>query len=137
MGIALRKRTTVAESGVIDQEIDVKFLAIEPFEETLHLTEISEINFSNVDNKPRMLSLQLISQVDQPFITPRDQNHRASTASELTCKFATDPSRSTGDQHITIVEFHCGGRSSCDALAGLAGARPSKDSSSRFVNARQ
>jgi hypothetical protein len=37
-----------------------------------------------------MLSLQLISQLDQPFITARDQNHRAGTTGELTCKFTTD-----------------------------------------------
>jgi hypothetical protein len=37
-----------------------------------------------------MLSLQLISQLDQPFITPCDQNHRAGATGELTCKFTTD-----------------------------------------------
>ena len=92
IGIALRKRTAVAEPGVIDQEIDFEFLAIKPFEESLQLPKISEINFSNVNNKLRMLSLQLISQFDQPFITPCDQNHRACTTGELTCKFTTDAS---------------------------------------------
>jgi hypothetical protein len=38
-----------------------------------------------------MLSLQLISQLDQPLITPRDQNHRMSPTGELTGKFTTDP----------------------------------------------
>jgi hypothetical protein len=37
-----------------------------------------------------MLSLQLISQLDQPFITPCDQNHRAGTTCELARKFTTD-----------------------------------------------
>src|ERR1700757_483618 len=122
--IALRKRTTVAESSVIDQEIDFEFLAIEPVQKGLQLPKIGKINFSNVNKKLRMLSLQLISKFDQPFITPCDQNQRTSTIGELACKFATDPSRSSSDQRITIVEFHCG-------------ARPSKDFSSRFVNARQ
>src|SRR6476646_3101939 len=91
IGIALRKRTAVAESGVIDQEIDFEFLAIKLLQESSQLPKVSEIDFSNVNKKLRMLSLQLISQLDQPFITPRDQNHRTSTTGELTCKFATDP----------------------------------------------
>ena len=84
------KATAVAESGVIDQEIDFEFLAIKRLEESLQLPKISEIDFSNVNNKLRMLSLQLISQLDQPFITSCDQNHRTSTTGELTCKFTTD-----------------------------------------------
>ena len=35
IGIALRKRTAVAESGVIDQEIDFEFLPIKPLQKSL------------------------------------------------------------------------------------------------------
>src|SRR5215472_182871 len=90
IGIAFRKRTAVAEPGIIDQEIDFEFFMINPFEKGLQLLKISEINFSNVNKKPRMLSLELISQFDQSFITPCDKNHRAYTTGELTCKFTTD-----------------------------------------------
>src|SRR5207342_1307241 len=95
IGIALRKGTAVAESGVINQEIDFEVLAIKLLQESLQLPKISEVDFSNVNKQLRMLSLQLISQLDQPFITPCDQNHRSGATGELMCKFATDPGRST------------------------------------------
>src|SRR5258708_6703164 len=82
LGIALGKGAAVTESGVIDQEIDFEFLAIKRFKESPQLAKIGEINFANVNNKLRMLSLQSISQLDQLFITPCDQNHRARTTGE-------------------------------------------------------
>src|SRR5262249_43338775 len=104
--IALLERTAIAESGVIDQDIDVEFLAIKPLQEDLQLVKISEINFSSVNKKLRILSLQFTSQFDQPFIAPRYQNHRARTTGELARKFAPNASRRACDQRITIVEFH-------------------------------
>jgi len=97
IGIALRKRTGVAQSGIIDQEIDFEFLAIKRLQEILQLTEITQISFSNVNNKLRMLSLQLISQLDQSFVTSSNQDHRAGTTGELPGEFTTDARRSTCD----------------------------------------
>src|SRR5262249_28817943 len=65
IGIALGKGTAVAQPGIIDQEIDVEFVAIKRFEESPQLAKIGEIDFANVNNKFRMLSLQSISQFDQ------------------------------------------------------------------------
>src|SRR5262249_22806044 len=106
IGIALSKGTAVAETGVIDQEIDFEIVAIKGFEESPQLSKISEIDFANVNNKFRVLSFQSVSQLDQLFITPCDQNHRTGTTGELARKFAPDPGRSTGNEGITIVEFH-------------------------------
>src|SRR6476469_10040915 len=90
IGIAFRKRSAVAESGVIDQEIHFEFLAIKLLEESLQLSKISKIDLSDMNKKLRMLSSKLISKLDQFFITSCDQNHRASAAGELTRKLTTD-----------------------------------------------
>src|SRR5206468_11468475 len=59
--IALRKTTAIAESGVVDQQIDVELFAIKPRQQLAQLRRISQIGVVNVNEKLWMLSVQLIS----------------------------------------------------------------------------
>src|SRR5438445_9148878 len=109
----------------IDQQFDLRF--------------VGKINGANVNVQVWISVQQFLAQISQTFASSRDENNRARTVRELPRKFASDAGRSPRDQRVTTIEVHrmMGGRSSCDAERGLAGVRPSKDSSSRLVSARQ
>src|SRR5947207_7509677 len=58
-----------------NQEIDFEFIAIKLLQESVLLPKISEIDFSNVNKKSRVLLVQLISQHNKPYITQTEHAH--------------------------------------------------------------
>jgi len=70
------------------------------------LEQISEINVPKMNPNIWMPLLQVITQLSQPVLTSRNQNHRACTSGELPRKFATYASGSPRDKGVTTIKFH-------------------------------
>src|SRR6266480_4342195 len=104
--IACCEEPGIAESGIINQKIDIYLFAIDRVHQFLQLSKIREVNFPNVNAKIFMLLLQFMIQLKQLLLTSRDQDHRARTSGELPGEFAADPGGSSSDEDVTAVQLH-------------------------------
>src|SRR5437588_12646468 len=104
--IARGKRSVVAQSGVIDQEIDADCVLLEPTNQFVDLRFVAKIDNTDMNVQVRVSISQFVAQLIQSLLASRDQNERSRACRQLVGKVAPDASRCAGEERATYGDFH-------------------------------
>jgi hypothetical protein len=95
--IARGKRPVVTEPGIVDQEIDIDLVFLEPSNQLVNLPFVAKIDNAQVNAQLRITISELIAQFIQSLLASRDEYERSRSRRQVPHKFAPDSSRSTGN----------------------------------------
>src|SRR5207248_7273989 len=104
--IARGKRPVVAQSGIVDQEVDVDLVLIEPRDQIVDLRLAAKIDSPHMNIQLGVSIAKFVAQFIQSLLASRDENERSRACRQLSRKFEPDSGGSTGDERVRSVNFH-------------------------------
>ncbi len=104
--IRARESAEIAQSGVVDQQIDRRFLRCRPGDQFVDRGVLREIGRADLDSQLRISPEQFRAQFFQPIAASRDENEGGRAVAQLAGKLAPDASRSARDQRMTTFQPH-------------------------------
>jgi hypothetical protein len=104
--IARCDRSVVAQSGVVNQEVDLDPVLLKPLNEFADLRFVAKIDNAGVDLQLRIAIPKLFAQLIQSLLAPGDQNDSSGSARELSRKFTANSRRSAGDERAAVIYVH-------------------------------
>src|SRR5207253_4305949 len=96
----------IANAGVVNQEVDVDLVLLEPSHQLIDLRFVRKIDNAHLNAQLRAPILQFFAQLIQPLLAPRDEDEGTRSRRQLPRKFPADSSRSSGNERVAAVNFH-------------------------------
>ena len=101
-----RKRAEIAESGVVDEQIDRRLLCRCPRNQCIDRLGLRQIRRADFYLQSRMAPEQLHAQFLQPRLPSRHQHEFRGASGKLPRKLAPDAGRGAGHKRMTTFESH-------------------------------